>query len=125
MRALIILLTAAGVVFAQQKLAPPKLTPIDETGYAKLMASHKGKVLLVDFWATWCVPCRAETPAIVKMANQLAARGLDVISISTDELDKQSVALEFLRKNQVPGPRYFRKAADDDKFASYVDPNWN
>src|SRR5438552_9792183 len=117
MRALIILLTAAGVVFAQQKLAPPKLTPIDETGYAKLVASHKGKVVLIDFWATWCKPCRAETPAIVKMANQLAARGLEVVAISADEPEKEAVALQFLRDNKVPGIPYIKRVADDDKFA--------
>src|SRR5437016_10711584 len=120
MRAGFILITAAGLAFAQQKL-----TPLDETGYAKLVASHKGKVLLVDFWATWCKPCRAETPAIVKMASQLAARGLDVVAISADEPEQEAAGLKFLRDNQVPGIPYLKRAADDDKFAALVDPKWN
>jgi thiol-disulfide isomerase/thioredoxin len=105
--------------------AQSKFTPLDEAAYAKLVAAHKGRVLLVDFWATWCKPCRAETPAIVKMANQLTARGLEVVAISADEPEQQAAALKFLRDNQVPGTPYLKKAADDDKFAAAVDPKWN
>ena len=38
------------------------LTPIDETAFEKLVQSHKGKVVLYNFWATWCAPCRAQHP---------------------------------------------------------------
>src|SRR6478672_7893162 len=120
MRTAVAMLLLSGAVFAQQKFAP-----VDDAGYAKLVASHMGKVVLVDFWATWCKPCRAETPAIVKMANQLAGRGLDVIAISADEPEQQGAALKFLRDNQVPGTPYLKKAADDDKFAAAVDTKWN
>ena len=113
-------LALAGSCFAQSRF-----TPVDEAAYAKILAAHKGKVLLVDFWATWCKPCRAETPAIVKMANQLAAKGLDVVAISADEPEQQGAALKFLRDNQVPGTPYLKKAADDDKFAAAVDTKWN
>ena len=115
-----LLLTIALAANAQQKF-----TPVNEAGYAKLVAAHKGRVLLVDFWATWCVPCRVETPAIVKLAGQLAARGLDVVSISADEPDQETAALKFLRDNRVPGTPYWKKADDDDKFASAVDPKWS
>jgi thiol-disulfide isomerase/thioredoxin len=104
--------------------AQQKFTPINEAGYAKLVASHKGKVVLVDFWATWCKPCRVETPAIVKMANQLAARGLDVVTISADEPEQESAALQFLKDNKVPGIPYIKRVADDDKFALSLDPKW-
>jgi thiol-disulfide isomerase/thioredoxin len=117
-----LILTAA---LATSCVAQSKFTPVDEAAYAKLVAAHKGKVLLVDFWATWCKPCRVETPAIVKMANQLAARGLDVVAISADEPEQEAAGLKFLRDNQVPGTPYLKKAADDDKFAAAVDPKWN
>ena len=48
--------------------AQSTLVPVDETGYQKMLAANKGKVVLVDFWATYCVPCRAETPKLVALA---------------------------------------------------------
>src|SRR5689334_5930466 len=125
MKAAAVFFAILGCVAFAQKTVPSKLTPIDEAGYTRLIAAHKGKVLLVDFWATWCKPCRAETPEIVKMANQLAARGFDVVAISTDELDKESAALKFLNENHVPGIPFLKKAADDDKFYAAADSKWN
>jgi thiol-disulfide isomerase/thioredoxin len=120
MRWLLLAAAVTGTCVAQSKF-----TPVDEAAYVKLVASHRGKILLVDFWATWCKPCRAETPAIVKMANQLAAKGLDVVAISADEPEQQAAALKFLRDNQVPGTPYWKQAVDDDKFAAAVDSKWN
>lgn len=124
-RRLLVAVAVAAICAAQSKSAAAGFIPVDEAAYSKLVAAHKGKVLLVDFWATWCKPCRAETPAIVKMANQLAARGVDLIAVSCDEPEQQAAALKFLRDNQVPGIAYLKQAADDDKFAAAVDPKWN
>jgi thiol-disulfide isomerase/thioredoxin len=104
--------------------AQAKFTPVDDAAYPKLVAAHKGKILLVDFWATWCKPCRAETPEIVKMTNRLAARGLDLVAISADEPEAEAAALQFLRENKVPGTPYIQKTADPEKFAAKVDAKW-
>jgi thiol-disulfide isomerase/thioredoxin len=112
------------VLPAQQKGASA-FTPVNEAAYSKLISAHKGKILLVDFWATWCVPCRKETPEIVKMADRLAARGLDVVAISWDEPDQESAAIRFLKDNKVSGTPYIKRAPDDDKFAAAVDPKWS
>lgn len=119
---LAILIAAAAIIATAQ---PVKFSPVDEARYPKLVAEHKGKVLLVDFWATWCKPCRAETPAIVKMTNRLAARGLDLVAISADEPEQEAAALKFLQENKVPGVPYIQKTADTDKFAAMVDAQWN
>ena len=44
----------------------PKLTRVDQAGYPKVIAAHRGKVVLANFWATWCVPCRKEMPQMVQ-----------------------------------------------------------
>ena len=49
------------------------------------LSSYRGKVVLLDFWATWCVPCREETPHFVEMQRQYGDRGLQVIGVSMDD----------------------------------------
>jgi thiol-disulfide isomerase/thioredoxin len=100
------------------------LTPIDESGYQKMVAAHKGKVVLVDFWATWCKPCRAEMPELVKLDQKLRARGFELVTISADEPEAQPAALKVLKENNVAGVTYLKKAADDDKFADAIDSKW-
>jgi thiol-disulfide isomerase/thioredoxin len=104
--------------------AQTKLTPLDEAAFRKLIAAGKGKVLLVDFWATWCKPCRAETPALVSLEAKLRARGFQLITVSADEPEQETAAAKFASEMRVPGTAYIRKAKDDDKFINFVDPKW-
>lgn len=60
--------------------------PLLEGGEWKL-SDHRGKVVLVNLWATWCPPCRAETPDLVRLSEELKARGLEVIGVSMDQGD--------------------------------------
>jgi thiol-disulfide isomerase/thioredoxin len=105
--------------------AQSKLPPLNEASFPKMVASHKGKIVLVDFWATWCVPCRAEMPQLVKLSEKLKARGLDFVTVSADEPDKEPAAFQVLQQNAVAAPFYIKKAADDDKFYNLVDPKWS
>jgi thiol-disulfide isomerase/thioredoxin len=104
--------------------AQQKLTPVDEAGYAKLVSAHKGKVVLVDFWATWCEPCRAEMPQLVKLEQKLRARGFDLVMISADEPEQEAAAVKVLKADGVSGPTFLKKAVDDDKFISAIDAKW-
>lgn len=67
------------------------------------LADHRGKVLLVNFWATWCPPCRAETPALVEIHNQFANRGFSVVGISLDD-SPEHVVPEFVARYGIPYP---------------------
>ena len=104
--------------------AQSRLTPVEPSGYAKLIAAHRGKVVLVDFWATWCKPCRAQTPQLVALAQKLHARGLDLITISIDEPSDRATAEKVLSEDHVTGPAYIKNDADDDKFYGAVDDSW-
>jgi thiol-disulfide isomerase/thioredoxin len=101
------------------------LKPVDEAGYAKLVAAAKGKVVLVNFWATYCVPCRKEMPQLVALEARLRARGFQFVTISADEPEQRGAAGMFLDKIKVPAPAYIRKAKDDDKFIALVDQKWD
>ena len=105
--------------------AQSKLTPLSETSFPKMVATHKGKILLVDVWATYCVPCRAEMPQLVKLSEKLRGRGLDFVTFSTDEPQNEAAAFKMLMVNAVAAPFFLKKVADDDKFYNLVDPKWS
>jgi len=64
--------------------APP-LSGKTLDGKTVSLADFKGKVVLVDFWATWCDPCKDEIPELIKLQNELAPKGFTVLGVSMDE----------------------------------------
>jgi thiol-disulfide isomerase/thioredoxin len=105
--------------------AAQNLVPVDEAGYQKLIQSQKGSVVLVDFWATYCKPCRAELPQLVKLTEKLKAKGLKLVTVSADEPEAEATAKKFLTDTGAASlPAYIRRAKDDDKFADAIDPKW-
>ena len=70
---------------ADAKIANLNLTFKDLRGRPFALSDTKGKVVLLDFWATWCPPCRKEIPAFIELYNTYRSRGLVVIGVSMDE----------------------------------------
>jgi thiol-disulfide isomerase/thioredoxin len=101
------------------------LVPINETGFQKLVDSHKGKVVVYDFWATWCAPCRAELPKLALLEDKLRSRGVQVVTISADDQEHRAAAEKFIQMFRVEGPAYLKQADDDDHFINAIDPKWS
>ena len=65
----------------------PAFTLKDTSGKKVSLSDYKGKAVVVDFWATWCAPCKVEIPWLTKLNDQYASEGLVILGISEDELD--------------------------------------
>ncbi len=62
---------------------------LEDLGGKKVsLGSYKGRAVLINFWATWCAPCKIETPWLVDLRNQYAAQGFEILGISTDDIDR-------------------------------------
>lgn len=70
-------------------------------------AAYKGKVVLVDYWATWCGPCRAEVPNVLENYLKYHDKGFDVIGISLD--DQRSDAEDYVKQTNIPWPSLFEE----------------
>jgi len=91
--------------------AAPEFTVTDIDGKKLALSDYKGKVVLLDFWATWCTPCRAEIPHFVEMQQKYGPQGFQVIGISMD--DDAKPVKEFYRQFNMNYP----VAVGDDKLA--------
>jgi thiol-disulfide isomerase/thioredoxin len=98
---------------------------IDLAGYRQLLAKYKGKPLVVNFWATWCEPCRDEYPMIVELAKQFKAQGVNVVGVDMDDESDMNLVRRFIARTQPQFPNYRQKPGIDlDAFYDAVNPEW-
>src|ERR1051326_250236 len=99
--AALLLLSATTFALAIKKEGVRKNAPdfelIDQNGKTVHLSDYKGKVVLIDFWATWCVPCKAEIPWLIELHKKYGPEGLVLLGISMDE-DGWSVVNPFVEK---------------------------
>ena len=85
---------AAGLALAIWDRTPPSADALlalslpDTSGTKQPLSQWRGKVMVINFWATWCEPCREEMPQFVREQNELGPRGLQFIGIAVDQPDK-------------------------------------
>jgi thiol-disulfide isomerase/thioredoxin len=98
---------------------------IDLAGYQQVLAKYHGKPLVVNFWATWCEPCRDEYPMIVELAKQFRPQGVEVVGVDMDDDSDMNLVRRFIVRMQPSFPNYRQKTGIDlDKFYDGVNPQW-
>ncbi len=114
--------------FALSACTKPPGGPVGQAGWtldnnrrAKL-SDYKGKVVVLDFYATWCEPCRAETPRLVELQRQYAAQGLQVIGLNVGGEEDREQVPEFAKQFGIPYPLAF---PDDELADGYLGDNQN
>jgi len=106
-------------------LATPSATvePLTAPDFAKkVVAPHRGKVLLVNFWATWCEPCVAEMPGLAKAGKQA---GVDLVTVSLDSAKNLEPVRSFLFKAGVTGSQFVASMTDPEQFINGIDASWD
>ena len=106
--------------------AAPPTELIDAAGLRKLLAAQQGRIVVLNLWATWCVPCLREIPDLLTLAREGAPRGVVLLGLSMDEPSALAGQVEpFRRKNFPAFHTWLRATADMDPLVSVVDPAWN
>lgn len=108
-------------------LAPVK--EIDADGLKKLLQrgdAQAARPLLVNFWATWCVPCRKEFPDLVKIDAEYRGREIEFALVSADDVSEiKTTVPKFLREMRAASmPAYLLNATDTEAAIAQVDPAW-
>ncbi len=96
--------------------AGPQITlhVLDRQGYAQVLKRHRGRVVLVDFWATWCPECLKLLPHTVELAERFRRQGLAVISVSLDfPQDDRDRVLDILRKHHATFDNFISRYGSD------------
>ena len=80
----------------------PDFTLVNPAGKKISLSDFRGKVVLLNFWATWCGPCREEMPAMDKLYREFKGRGFEIVAVNVK--DKREDALKFLKELKISFP---------------------
>lgn len=124
-------LQAAGpAVYPAPPPLPPKpasgpvLKPVEAATLKTILKTKRGKVVLINLWATWCVPCREEFPDLIKLYGKYRDRGLELILISVDFAEQRPQVEAFLKENGVAFPTYINAEESNEDLIDFLAPDW-
>ncbi len=110
-----------GIAKGQEEVT---ITQVQASSLLNLIAEKGARVTVVNMWATWCIPCLKEFPALVKLAHAYKNEGLRVLLVSNDLEQDLPAVRKFLAKQGVDFPTYI-KAEKDDAFINGINPRWS
>lgn len=93
----------------------PELVLKDLFGVEQKLSAYRGKIVVLNFWATWCIPCRKEMPDLAAIQNDYAALGVQVVGAGADTLGDRSKVLQFVKETRLNFPVWLGATTDDMK----------
>jgi thiol-disulfide isomerase/thioredoxin len=104
---------------------PARVEIADAARLEKAIRAARGKVTLINFWATWCPPCVAEFPSLVQFYDRYKAKGMTLLAVSLDaEGDRATKVLPFLRQQKAAFPVFVKAKGGDEAFINAIDKDW-
>lgn len=85
----------------------------DLAGVEQSLSSLRGRIIILNFWATYCIPCRKEMPDLAAIQNEYAALGVQVVGASTDEAEDRAKVLQFIRETKINFPVWMGATSAD------------
>jgi len=97
-------------------------------GLRQTLNAHRGEVVILNFWATWCAPCVEEMPHLAKLVEKYGSQGVRVLAVSVDELDTLESAVQpFVEKHNYPFTFLIKEETRGDAYEAFVNainPEW-
>src|SRR5581483_10143201 len=104
---------------------PARVEVADAARLEKAIRAARGKVTLINFWATWCPPCVAEFPSLVQFYDRYKAKGMTLLAVSLDaEGDRATKVLPFLKQQKAAFPVFVKAKGGDEAFINAIDKDW-
>jgi len=127
LRALLLFLLLVPVAASPFELSGSgRITPITAPEFADVLSAQSGRVVLINFWASWCVPCLREIPDLVELAERYHDQGLTLVAFSLDDPgDLDPIVVPFLNQRFPDFVSYARVDLEMDTVVSVVDDAWN
>jgi thiol-disulfide isomerase/thioredoxin len=103
----------------------PAVRAVTPEEFSTELAAHRGRVVMLNVWATWCVPCLKEIPDLLRVEAELRKDGLVLLGLSIDD-PADAAAVDAFRQKYFAGFRTLMRASGNaDALVSVVDPAWN
>jgi thiol-disulfide isomerase/thioredoxin len=115
---------ALGVAGPSVRAQSSDIKSVEPKDIKDIVAQYKGKVVLLNFFATWCVPCHTEFPDIIKLQKAYQDKGLQVVEVSMNDVTDKDELEKYLGETKPPFKVYIA-ANTEDKFYTDVDPRWD
>lgn len=116
----------AAMIASPLALADTPAKPISAAELRTILQQERGKIVILNLWATWCVPCLREVPDLLALTADLKSRGVTLIGVAVDDPSPGAKGVEQFRRKYFPAfVTYARTGPEMDELASVVDPAWN